>query len=99
MKVAKALIVVGVIGIAVYVYAQLTWARSEFVWYTGNIVTVVPGYYSPPDVGLSGPFHVYVRDWTVGLAGAIIGAVLLGIGVRNLRRFRKAQGGLNNAGE
>jgi len=81
MKVAKALIALGVIGFAVYACAQLTSLSSKLVGWGINLGTSEsPGYATP----------IYVRDWTVGLVGAIIGIILLGIGVYRLFRYRKA---------
>jgi hypothetical protein len=82
MKVAKALIALGVIGLAAYGYAQLTSLSSRLVgWEIGLVRPGHPG---------GGATPIYVRDWTVGLVGAIIGIILLGIGVYRLFRYRKA---------
>jgi len=82
MRVAKALIAVGVMALAVYACAQSTSLSSRFVGYA-------IGSYAGPD-SPGGATPIYVRDWTVGLAGAIIGVMLLGIGVYRLFRYRRA---------
>jgi len=82
MKATITLIGVGVIGLAVYACAQLTSLSSRLVgWGINFRFGESPGYATP----------IYVRDWTVGLVGAIIGAVLLGIGAYRLFRYRKAR--------
>ena len=78
MKAAKALIGLGVIGLALYTYAQLT--SISVVWCINSAFGDSPGYATP----------IYVRDWTVGLVWAIIGIILLGFGVYRLFRCRKA---------
>jgi hypothetical protein len=83
MKAAMALIAMGVAGFAVYAYVQLTSLSSEFVGYA------IGSSADPEFPGSATP--IYVRDWTVGLAGAIIGIILLGIGVYRLRRYRKSR--------
>jgi hypothetical protein len=77
----KALITFGVIGLVLYAYAQLT-SISVVVVRDVHIYFMPYGEYAAPR---------YVRDWTVGLVWGIIGAILLGIGVYRLRRYRRAR--------
>ena len=82
MKVATTLVVLGVTGLALYAYAQLTSLSSKFV---GWAISSSAG----PDYP-GGATPIYVRNWTVGLVWAAVGGVLLGIGVYRLLRYRKA---------
>jgi hypothetical protein len=81
----KALITFGVIGLVLYAYAQLT--SISLV-----VVRDIHPHYFLYDYGGYAPPH-YVRDWTVGLVWAMIGAILVGIGVHRLRRSGKAGNG------
>ena len=78
MKAAIVLVVLGVIGVAQYVYFQFTPLAYTYEYYT---------YYMP------GVPHEMIgvnvtRDWGLGLVGAIVGAVLLGLGIYRFRRCR-----------
>jgi hypothetical protein len=80
-KLAIVLIVLGVAGIAAYVYAQLTSVSTRARLMPPGMSRFLTGDIPP----------MYERDWTVWLVWAIIGAILLGFGVYRLRRFRKAR--------
>lgn len=77
-KVAIVLVVLGITGIGQYVYFQFTPLAYTYEYYT---------YYIP---GV--PYEMIgvnmIRNWGVGLAGAIVGIMLLGIGIYRLRRCR-----------
>jgi hypothetical protein len=77
------LIVLGVAGIAAYAYAQLTPLCYKIVGWGMNMGHGYPSYASP----------IYERDWTVWLVWAIIGAILVGIGVHRLRTSGRAGNG------
>ena len=70
MKGAIALMILGVAGIGQYIYFQFTPLAYNY------------------DLSKSGNMiHVTAtRDWTVGLIGAVIGAILLGIGIYRHRQ-------------
>ena len=80
MKAMVVLIVLGIIGLAQYAYFQFTPLAYKYE-------TVIIG--QAPDGGniLS---VIVTRDWLAGLGGAIIGAILLGIGIYRLKH-RKAR--------
>lgn len=78
MKRVIILIVLGVIGLAQYAYFQL-FTKLAFNHEYELVIENVGGIEVPM-------VHVIVtRDWIVGLGGAIIGAILLGIGIYRLR--------------
>jgi hypothetical protein len=76
----KALITFGVIYLGLYAYAQLT---------SISVVVVRDIHIDLMGIGEDAAPR-YVKDWTVGLVWGIIGAILLGIGVYRLRRYRRA---------
>ena len=68
------MLVLGVAGVGQYVYFQLTPLAYNYDLYESG-----------------GMIHVTAtRDWTVGLAGAVVGAALLGLGIYRYRH-RKVQ--------
>jgi len=65
MKVAIALLILGIAGIVQYIYFQFTPLAYNYTLYeSDNLVHVIA-----------------TRNWTVGLAGAVVGAILLGLGI------------------
>jgi hypothetical protein len=74
MKVAITLLVLGLAGLAQYIYFQFTPLAYNYDLYeSGSMIHVTA-----------------TRDWTIGLVGAILGAILLGVGIYRLRH-RKTQ--------
>jgi len=78
MKAAIVLVVLGIIGMGQYVYFQFTALAYTYEYYK---------YHEPGVPGEMIGVNV-IRDWGVGLAGAIVGAVLLGLGIYRFRRCR-----------
>jgi len=69
MKGTIALLIIGVAGLAQYIYFQFTPLAYNYDLYeSGNLIHVTA-----------------TRDWTVGLAGALVGAILLGVGIYRYR--------------
>lgn len=69
MKVVITLLILGVAGVGQYVYFQLTPLAYNYSVYESG-----------------GLVHVIAtRNWTVGLMGAVIGMVLLGLGIYRYR--------------
>jgi hypothetical protein len=65
MKVAIALLILGIAGLAQYIYFQFTPLAYNYTLHeSGNLIQVIA-----------------TRDWTVGLIGAVVGAILLGVGI------------------
>ena len=84
MKGTIALIVLGIIGLGQYAYFQL-FSNLAFNYEYELVIENVGGIEVPM-------VHVITtRDWVVGLGGAIIGIILLGIGLYRLRH-RKTRG-------
>ena len=81
MKRTIALIVLGIIGLGQYAYFQLTPLAYKYE-------TIITGQAPGGGDILS---VVVTRDWIAGLGGAVIGIILLGIGLYRLRH-RKARG-------
>ena len=72
MKVAITFLVLGIAGIAQYIYFQFTPLAFNYdVYQSDNLIHVTA-----------------TRDWTVGLVGAVAGIVLLGLGVYRYRKSR-----------
>ena len=84
MKGTIALIALGVIGLGQYAYFQF-FTKLAFVYDYEQTLTDVGGL-QVPMISV-----IVIRDWTVGLAGAVIGIILLVVGVYRLKR-RKFQG-------
>lgn len=82
MKLSITLIVLGILGIFQYVYFQFT---SLALNYTYKI-------WPDEEFGKFGLQHIettVTRDWSLGLAGILIGAVLLVLGIWRLKRIRQ----------
>ena len=83
MKATITLIVLGAIGLGQYAYFQL-FTKLAFNYEYELVIENVGGIEVPM------VHSIMTRDWLVGLGGAIIGAILLGIGIYRLKH-RKAR--------
>jgi len=78
MKAMVVLIVLGVAGLGQYAYFQL-FTKLAFNYEYELVIENVGGIEIPM------VHSIMTRDWLVGLGGAIIGAILLGIGIYRLK--------------
>jgi len=85
MKQGIALVVLGILGIAQYIYFQFTPLAFNYSY------SVTPD----KDFGEFGLMHldtIVTRDWSVGIVGAGLGILLLLVGVFKLKRARITKG-------
>ena len=69
MKVTIALLILGIAGLAQYIYFQFTPLAYNHTFYESGGLT----------------YMTTTRDWTLGLIGAVVGAILLGVGIYRYR--------------
>ena len=81
MKAMVVLIVLGVIGLGQYAYFQL-FTKLAFNYEYELVIENVGGIEIPM------VYSIMTRDWLVGLGGAVIGAILLGIGIYRLKHHK-----------
>jgi Sec-independent protein secretion pathway component TatC len=78
MKLGVILTILGILGIAQYVYFQFTPLALKYSY----VVTPDSAY---GQFGLNHITTIATRDWTLGIVGLVIGVVLLILGIVKLR--------------
>ena len=81
MKLGITLIILGSLGVIQYIYFQLTPLALKY----GGVVTErIAGHDVVTEI-------IWVRDWYVGIVGALIGVVILFFGIYRLMKTKKAE--------
>jgi len=81
LKLGITLIILGCLGVAQYIYFQFTPLAFN---YGGVVTEKIAGHDVVTEI-------IWVRDWSVGIVGALIGAVILFFGVYRLMKTKKAE--------
>jgi hypothetical protein len=81
MKLGITLIILGSLGVLQYIYFQCTPLALN---YGGVVTEKIGGVDVVTEI-------IWTRDWSVGIVGALIGAVILFFGVYRLMKTKKAE--------